>query len=108
MIQSALGEDPVSAVGGQAGEDFCLHVLNLNIPEMESSKHRHTWEWKSSHQRSGAQTARAADAAGPAALALEEGWCLCGSGGHLQGVILGVFPPIPSLKYLHPMPEYPT
>lgn len=32
---------------------------------------------------------------------------LVGLGGYLQDAILGVFPPIPSLKYLHPMLVYP-
>lgn len=40
-------------------------------------------------------------------LALEEGEGLAWLGGLLQDVILGVFPPSPSLKYLHPVPVYP-
>lgn len=39
--------------------------------------------------------------------ALGEGQCLGGPGGYLQGVILSVFPLIPSLEYLHPVPVYP-
>lgn len=41
------------------------------------------------------------------ALGLEGRGVLVGLGGYLQDAILGVFPPILSLKYLHPMLVYP-